>query len=85
MACSVSLEIDASSELMRLLIRENNRQHSIFNNGLKDLLGARTLLKFVFHVDFQNRCYRMIACSRPVEKLCITLRVDWDWGVDGCF
>ena len=70
MAFTVSFEIDASSELLRLLIRENYRQHSIFNNGLKDLLGTGTLLKFVFHVDFQNRSYRQDrlfkACGKAV-------------------
>lgn len=58
MACSVTFEIDASSESLRLLIRENNSQHCIFNKGLQDSLGAVTLLKFVFHVDSQSRFSR---------------------------
>ncbi len=70
MAFTVSFEIDASSESLRLLIRENNRQHCIFNKGLQDSLGAGTLLKFVFHVDSQNRCCRQDrlfkACGKAV-------------------
>ncbi len=35
MACSGSFEINAFSESLRLLIRENKRQHSIFNTAFR--------------------------------------------------
>ena len=67
------------------LLLEINGQHSILHIERLDVPGTAEHLRLVFHADGKTTVLARISCFGPVEKLCITLRIARNLGVDGGF